>query len=67
MIRQSQTVVPKETSPVSIDADRDGIDSLAEKILAGKALLRVVAYPWGVEFDVCELPFQPRVETITTS
>jgi hypothetical protein len=65
MIIESQTVVSKEASPVSIDMDRDGIDSLAEKILAGKALLRVVAYPWGVEFDVCELPSPPRVETVT--
>jgi hypothetical protein len=65
MIIESQTGVSKEASPVSIDTDRDGIDSLAEKILTGRVLLRVVAYPWGVEFDVCEIPFPPRVETVT--
>ncbi len=28
-------------------------DSLQSKLISGRAFLKVVAYPWGVEFDVC--------------
>jgi hypothetical protein len=33
---------------------KDDIDSLPDKITSGRTFLKVVAYPWGVEFDVCE-------------
>jgi hypothetical protein len=51
MINESQNNGSKET-----------IDSLAEEIRGGKALLRVIAYPWGVEFDVCEFPTRLELE-----
>jgi hypothetical protein len=41
-----------ELIPIEIT---DDIDSIREKIHSGRAFLRVVAYPWGVEFDVCEV------------
>ncbi len=40
---------------VSIDRSADDIDSVRERIRAGQAYLQVVEYPWGVEFDVCEM------------
>jgi hypothetical protein len=41
--------------PVRVEESEDGVDSIREKILSGRALLGVVAYPWGVEFTVCEV------------
>ena len=32
------------------------IDSLSEKIRLGRASLRVLTYPWGVDFEVVETP-----------
>ena len=32
----------------------DQAHTLSEKISSGQAFLKVVAYPWGVEFDVCD-------------
>jgi hypothetical protein len=40
--------------PVPVEEFEDGVDSIREKILSGRALLRIVAYQWGVEFAVCE-------------
>ena len=54
MITEYQTVKPKAAATVSRDISRDEIDLITDKIRSGEALLRVVAYPWGVEFDVCE-------------
>ena len=59
MLRECQTVKPKAAVATSRDISRDNIDSLIEKIREREALLRVVAYPWGVEFDVCELAVSP--------
>ena len=41
--------------PVPIDRRFDDIGLVRERIQAGQAYLKVVAYPWGVEFDVCEV------------
>ena len=43
-----------QAPPLRIEELPDSGDSLASRIESGKAFLRVVAYPWGVEFDVCE-------------
>ena len=40
------------TRPVSIEESVDNLDSIREKIRTGQAFLKVVQYPWGVEFDV---------------
>jgi hypothetical protein len=32
----------------------DDAHSISEKIGSGRAFLKVVAYSWGVEFDLCE-------------
>lgn len=40
--------------PVPLDGAVDDVSEVAEKIRNGRAFLKVVAYPWGVEFDVCE-------------
>ena len=56
MLNQGQSVKPNSASE---DAADNGIDLIAEKIRSGEALLRVVAYPWGVEFDVCESSVSP--------
>jgi len=50
----SQTIKPKAAVTVCRELSGNEIDSLTEKIRSGEVLLRVVAYPWGVEFDVCE-------------
>lgn len=31
----------------------EDVSRIAERIRAGEAFLKVVAYPWGVEFEVC--------------
>jgi len=43
------------TRPVSIEESVDNLDSIREKIRTGQAFLKVVQYPWGVEFDVCDV------------
>ena len=40
--------------PVPVEGP-DGVDLLAQRIRSGRALLEVVAYPWGVEFGICEV------------
>ncbi len=40
--------------PRPIEALED-VSYLSESIESGKAFLRVLAYPWGVEFDVCDV------------
>jgi len=40
------------TRPVSIDESSENLDSIREKIRTGQAFLKVVEYPWGVEFDL---------------
>jgi len=39
--------------PVPVDGMQEDIDSIRERIMSGQAFLKVVEYPWGVEFDVC--------------
>jgi hypothetical protein len=34
--------------------DPEQVEAIAEKISSGKAVLRVIAYPWGVELDVAD-------------
>ncbi len=43
------------SAPAPIEGMADRVDTLQEELLSGKAVLRVVAYPWGVEFDVCRV------------
>jgi len=45
--------------PVPIGGASDDVDAIREKIRSGRALLRVVAYPWGVELAVCEVKGEP--------
>lgn len=40
--------------PRHVDEMEADVDSISERIGSGRAFLKVVAYPWGVEFDVCE-------------
>ena len=54
MLRECQTVKPKLITTGTRDISRDNIDSIIERIRSREAILRVVAYPWGVEFDICE-------------
>ncbi len=39
--------------PRHIDGMEADVGSISEAIGSGRAFLKVVAYPWGVEFDVC--------------
>jgi len=41
-------------SPKRVEELGETIPEVSREIKSGKALLRVVAYPWGVEMDVCE-------------
>jgi len=41
--------------PVPIDEIPENLDSIREKIRKGKAILKVVQYPWGIEFDMCDV------------
>jgi len=53
---QGQILLKKS---VPISEEKDGIDNLTRELANGQALLRVVAYPWGVEFEVCRLEGEP--------
>jgi hypothetical protein len=39
--------------PLQIGEDPNEVSLAAERIRAGEAFLKVVEYPWGVEFEVC--------------
>lgn len=41
--------------PRHVEEMKDEVDSISERIGSGRAFLKVVAYPWGVEFDVCDV------------
>ena len=56
MINESQTDKAKVATAVSVGSVDDGVDAIAERIRSGEAILEVVAYPWGVEFELCESP-----------
>jgi hypothetical protein len=43
------------TRPVPLDEGREDLDAVREMIRTGQAFLKVVEYPWGVEFDVCDM------------
>jgi len=43
------------SEPVPIEQVQGGMDLLRQRIESGRAFLQVVAYPWGVEFAVCEV------------
>jgi len=47
------------SEPTPIEGMVDSVDSLREELASGRAILRAVAYPWGVEFDVCRMEVQP--------
>ena len=40
--------------PVRVEDLADKAGSLQGKVSSGSAFLKVVAYPWGLEFDVCD-------------
>ena len=40
------------TRPVSINESTEDLDSIREKFRTGQAYLKVVEYPWGLEFDL---------------
>jgi len=50
--KTSESTRPARTVP--IDEVPGDMDSLRRRIQSGQAYLRVVAYPWGVEFEVCD-------------
>lgn len=41
--------------PVPVDSGTCEGDSIQERISAGQAFLKVIEYPWGLEFDVCSV------------
>ncbi|GEM_PF-5129132 len=56
---QSEYAAAKASEAVRVSGLRrsdgaDDIDAQREKIRSGQAFLKVVAYPWGLEFEVCE-------------
>lgn len=44
--------------PVPFDASLEDLDAVRQKIENGRAFLRVIEYPWGVELDVGEVGSQ---------
>jgi hypothetical protein len=39
--------------PRHMDGVEEDFASVSKEIASGRAFLKVIAYPWGVEFDVC--------------
>ena len=54
MLNQGQAVKPNRAVTVPEVTASVEIDILAERIRSGEAHLRAIAYPWGVEIEVCE-------------
>jgi hypothetical protein len=49
----SRTVAPiLQAQPGQVWETPEDVSRVAEQIRAGEAFLQVVAYPWGVEFEV---------------
>jgi len=44
--------------PLPVHDGTEDMDSVRQRIESGQAYLRVVAYPWGVEFDLAEVKNQ---------
>ncbi len=42
------------TKPKHVEDMGEDVSKLSEMISSGRTFLKVVAYPWGVEFDVCD-------------
>ena len=54
---ESETAVPDSVrlaKAVHVEDVSEEMASLSQKISSGRAFLKVLAYPWGVEFDVCD-------------
>ena len=45
-------------TPVPIEESAEDLNSIRQRIESGQAFLRMVEYPWGVEFDVGEVVSQ---------
>jgi len=60
MSQYKQHASPQNLHPVSvakpmpIEESPEDLNSIREKIKTARAFLKVVEYPWGVEFDVVE-------------
>ena len=46
--------VAVDAQPSSLGETAEDVGKVAQRIRAGQAFLKVVAYPWGVEFEVCD-------------
>jgi len=44
----------RQAKPVHIEDMPEDSIPVSGKISSGQAFLKVVAYPWGVEFDICD-------------
>lgn len=44
--------------PAAVDEGMGDLESVRRRIEAGHAFLKVVEYPWGVEFEVSEVGSQ---------
>ena len=44
----------RRARPHHVEDSTESMGSLESKLSSGRAFLKVIAYPWGVEFDVCE-------------
>jgi len=42
-----------DAKPSPLGETAEDVGRVARKIRAGQAFLKVVSYPWGVEFEVC--------------
>jgi hypothetical protein len=49
------SVAVSVTRPMHLVEGREDLDAIREMIRTGRAYLKVIEYPWGVEFDVCDV------------
>jgi hypothetical protein len=55
----TQSLAPVwRAKPVPIDESLEDLEAVRQMIETGRAILEVVEYPWGVEFDVSEVRSQ---------
>ena len=62
MLNEIQTVKRDKAEPSSADVASDEIDVVIKRLRSGEAHLTAVAYPWGVELDLCEPTVSSRTD-----
>jgi len=56
MINQCQKDESEQSAAATFGTRDCDLDVIAKRIQSGEAILEVIAYPWGVEYELCKPP-----------